>query len=167
MIPSLLRRSLRVSARAILHPLGLDLVRLSASPKETLGGVKGLEIRTIVDCGANRGQFARYISDFFPRASIYCFEPLDEPFRDLADWAETQGDRIICHKLALGDENGEVTMHHHVEHSPSSSLLNTTQHVERLFPKTREQRELRVPVATLNKVLAPASRIFGRDFQNN
>lgn len=64
-----------------VNRLGFDVIHLKRSPKRTLLGLAGHHIASIIDVGANKGQFARMISDFFPRAELYCFEPLDEPYR--------------------------------------------------------------------------------------
>ena len=45
-------------------------------------------------------------------------------------------------------------MHHHTEHSPSSSLLATTTHKESLFPQTQAQSDVPVVVSTLDETLA-------------
>jgi hypothetical protein len=39
-------------------------------------------------------------------------------------------------------------------HTPSSSLLSTTQHEESLFPETRAQSNVNVPVTTLDRALS-------------
>jgi Methyltransferase FkbM domain len=43
-----------------------------------------------------------------------------------------------------------VTMHHHVNHHYSSSLLQTTKYVEDLFPKTENQIAVSVKQTTLD-----------------
>lgn len=113
-------------------------------------------INTVIDCGANEGQFARDISRAFPAASLYCFEPLTQPFGALSRWAETQRGRVRCFRVALGEQTGEALMHFHTQHSQSSSLLATTEHKETLFPQTRDQSEVPVQVTTLDVVLADA-----------
>lgn len=55
--------------------------------------------------------------------------------------------------MALGDVEGIAVMHHHVDHSPSSSLLSTTEHEMALFPQTARQSEVTVPVMTLDAAL--------------
>jgi FkbM family methyltransferase len=84
---------------------------------------------------------------------VHCFEPLDQPFRTLTTWAATQAGRVVCKKVALGDQQGETTMHYHTEHSPSSSILTTTLHGESLLPQMQLQSGVRVPVSTLDKEL--------------
>jgi FkbM family methyltransferase len=148
------RRVARNAAKSFFHLLGADIVRLKNSPRVTLAGLRQRPFRTVIDCGANAGQFARYVSSFFPEASLFCFEPLAEPYATLSAWAATQEGRVRCFQVALGDREGEAVMHHHLGHSPSSSLLATTDHELALFPQTARQSEVVVPVTTLDTALA-------------
>jgi hypothetical protein len=61
--------------------MGLDVIRLNKGSHYSLLGLKNLPVRTIIDAGANTGQFARMIEKIFPEANIYCFEPLGEGFQ--------------------------------------------------------------------------------------
>ena len=38
------------------------------------------DIKTVVDIGANEGQFATEFTAIFPSAKLHCFEPLNTPF---------------------------------------------------------------------------------------
>ena len=49
----------------MFHRLGLDIIRIKNSPKQTLCGLRSLPIQTVIDVGANTGQFARQISQVF------------------------------------------------------------------------------------------------------
>jgi hypothetical protein len=109
-------RAARAAVKTLFHTLGLDIVHLKNVPRETLAGLRHRPICTVIDCGANEGQFARYISRFFPDAALYCFEPLDNSFRSLSAWAATQNNRVRCFDVALGDREGTAVMHHHVDH---------------------------------------------------
>src|SRR5919202_5683403 len=77
----------RAAIGGLLRPTGFDLVRLYRLPRSTFLGLGRLPIRTIVDVGANRGQFAREALAFFPQAHLYCFEPQTEAFAELQQWA--------------------------------------------------------------------------------
>ena len=77
--------------RRAANTSGLEIIRACNSPRFSLLGFSRLNIRTIIDIGANEGQFARQISTFFPRANLLCFQPLLEPFRNLSTWTEEQG----------------------------------------------------------------------------
>jgi FkbM family methyltransferase len=140
--------------RAGANRLGFDVIRLHRSPQRTLLGLAELNVRTVIDVGANQGQFARLISGFFPIAQLHCFEPLDEPFGKLAAWAATQKGRVHCHQLALGDREGEAEIHVHEQHTPSSSLLPATDTCHGLYPQTRAERVTSIRISTLDRALA-------------
>lgn len=139
--------------RAALNRLGFDVIRLECSPRHTLLGLQSRPIRTVIDVGANTGQFAREISVFFPKAKLYCFEPLPVPFAVLLAWAKTEGGRVTPIDVAIGNEAGMVEMFLHENHSPSSSLLATTKLTEQYYPFTKEQERISVRQATLDSAL--------------
>lgn len=138
--------------KRIVNRLGFDIHRIYRSPSHTFMGLRDLQFGTVVDVGANSGQFARFAFRFFPHAEFYCFEPLEEPFRQLTKWAETQNDQVRCIRVALGAQEGEIEMHRHDNHSYSSSLLAATDTCHRLYPQTRVESMVRIPVSTLDAV---------------
>ena len=89
--------------KEFFNTIGFDIVRLNKSPKISFFGLKKYEIRTIIDVGANEGQFAGYISKIFSEANIFCFEPLPEAFKELSKWAESKNGKVKAFNLALGD----------------------------------------------------------------
>jgi FkbM family methyltransferase len=145
--------SLKTAVRAVLNRAGIDIVPLRRSPRSTLLGLASLDVGTVIDVGANKGQFAREISRTFPRARLFCFEPLAEPFAALSAWAATQDGRVRCFNVALGDAAGDVHMHQHDEHSASSSLLETTDTCHAIYPQTRAEHLTMIRVETLDEVL--------------
>ena len=135
--------------------MGLDVSRASHSPAHTLLGLQALPIRSIIDVGANSGQFARMISPKFPDAHIWCFEPLQEPFEQLSKWADCVGKgRISVFNVALGENEGTCQMWHHVDHSTSSSFLQTTHTAEKLYPLTKKQVSSHVRMTTLDGIVS-------------
>ena len=56
-----------------IHSLGYDIYKI---PKTNFAGLDKLPIKTIIDIGANRGQFAKRAFFMFPKANIFCFEPV-------------------------------------------------------------------------------------------
>jgi len=145
--------TIKHNLRRLFNRIGFDILRINQSPKLTMLGLSNLNIRTIIDCGANKGQFAKLSSDLFPQAKLFCFEPMETPFEELNSWAKTQNERVKCFKLALGDVEGEIEMHLHDEHSQSSSILKTTSHAHRIHPQTKKQSIRRVRLSTLDNVL--------------
>jgi len=137
--------------RNIFNLCGLDIMKKSKSPSYSFLGLRTLPIRTIIDVGANKGQFAKTVLDVFPNANIHCFEPLAEPFSELTLWAEKQKKgRIKTYNFALGEKEDVLEFLAHNEHSPSSSFLKTTSACENLYPFTQMQNPVKVKVTTLD-----------------
>lgn len=149
--------------RKTLNLVELDIVNISDNPKHTFLGIKSLPIRTIIDVGANRGQFGKYLSGLFPDAHIYCFEPLPEPFKELSKWVKEQGGKVEAFNIALGDIEGNKEMLYHSDHSPSSSFLRTTETCESFEPLTKKQVPLSVRITTLDKWFNALSSIPERE----
>ena len=72
--------------------------------------LKSLLCRTVVDVGANRGQFALVARGCFPDAKIHSFEPLAGP-REQFGKVFSGDANVALYPLALGDEVGEQTIH--------------------------------------------------------
>ena len=107
---------------------------------------------TIVDIGANRGQFALAARQWCPNARIHAFEPLPGPAalfrRVFADDAQT-----VLYEAAVGPESNTATMHISAR-DDSSSLLPITARQSDTFPGTQETATTRVQVVTLDVALS-------------
>ena len=137
----------------IFNSMGYDIVRVEKSPRISLLGLRNIPIRTVIDVGANEGQFARMIEKVFQEAKIYSFEPLPEAYKELEKWSKIKDGKVEAFNLALGDSNGEVEMFYHTEHSPSSSILKTTEVCEKYYPFTKNQQTIKVKMTTLDKAI--------------
>ncbi len=67
----------------------------------------GLAPATVVDVGANVGQFSLHLTEFFPAATIYAFEPISTTFAQLVRNTAASG-RVRCFELACAAQAGEV-----------------------------------------------------------
>ncbi len=150
-IPARLFQSIRAGFRLA----GYDVTRLHNNPKYTLLGLRSIPFQTVIDVGANVGQFARYIQGLYADSKVYCFEPVPDSFAALERWAKTQNGRIVTFNLAVGDMEGEMEMILHQEHVTSSSMLATTELTERYYPLTKEQKPIAITQTTLDSVLGP------------
>lgn len=112
-----------------------------------------LGCRTIVDVGANRGQFTLAAMTACPSARIIAFEPLPSPARVFRRVIDGQR-RVTLHEIALGSARGEAVMHVS-RRDDSSSLLPIGPAQRSLFPGTGEVGTACVPVARLCDVVAP------------
>lgn len=108
-----------------------------------------LEYRTIIDVGANKGQFAAFALARWPQARVICFEPLPVPRTRLAS---VTGGAAEIHALALGITEGDAEMHI-ASREDSSSLLPLGEAQKSLF-HMKEMQRLNVPVQRLDTVLA-------------
>lgn len=100
-------------ARRMLHRLGIDVVRhphpgsLGAHLRHLL---PHLGIDRVIDVGAHRGEFGRLLRQLGFAGRIDSFEPSRIPFQDLSREAARDRD-WVCHQVALGDTDGERSLH--------------------------------------------------------
>ena len=144
-------------AKKLAAGFGLHVARLSNQPWQTVLGLTHCPIDLILDVGANEGQFARQIRERFPGAHIVSFEPLPVAFAKLQEWANADRNATALN-IGLGDADTVLKMHHHVDHSPSSSFLAVTAEELELFPRTARQEVIEVPVKRLDDVLRDIGR---------
>jgi FkbM family methyltransferase len=148
LVPALVRRA----ARDLILRTGYHFVASHNVPQLTFLGIGHHAVNTIIDVGANRGQFARRAREWFPNAVIHCFEPLPAAAEELYQWADRQKTKVNVHKIAIGAESGKAMMWHHIDHDFSSSFLRATVNTDDLFPQTRRRDQVEVTVSTLDEI---------------
>lgn len=131
----------------LLNKFGYD-IRYHRPFFETM--VYPLGITTILDIGANDGNFAKDMAARFPKATIHSFEPLADCYARLETLSK-EIPQIIPHNYALGAEGGETEIERNSFH-PSSSLLPMTRLHETLYPKARGTVKERIAIARLDEV---------------
>jgi FkbM family methyltransferase len=111
------------------------------------------EYGTVIDVGANRGQFALFALHRFPTAQLLCFEPLSEAHRKLT---EVVGDnpRVRVERCAIGATEGNLNLNI-TRSDDSSSLLQPTALQLQTFPNTDAVSSSEVRVKTLDDVIEP------------
>jgi FkbM family methyltransferase len=110
------------------------------------------DLSTVIDIGANRGQFALAVRRWAPRARIISFEPLPGPssiFRKVF----VGDDQVSLIEAAIGPSVGHTRMHVS-ERDDSSSLLPISSLQTRTFPGTREIRTEEVRMGPLNEFVS-------------
>ena len=110
-------------------------------------------VRTIIDAGANDGQFAAMIHGVFPDAPILSFEPLpecQEPLRRVL--RDMPGSKAF--QIALGAEPG-AGLFRRTSFSPCSSMLRPNDRLKAEVEHLTETSTLEVPFARLDDVLEP------------
>ena len=112
---------------------------------------KKADFKTIIDVGANGGQFAKTSSFFFKNANIYSFEPLPDQYKELNSTMRLS-DRISLYNLALGNESGKIQFNKN-SYGHISSVLEINP--ENLNPnyKRSEFKKIEVKIEKLDNVI--------------
>lgn len=149
---------------ALLHLRILKFLRILGSYdllyaltfKRVVAGVEHNSViasgfETVLDVGANRGQFSLAVRHLLPNAMIVAFEPLAVAaglYREVFS-----GDsRVLIHQVALGGAGGSAIMH--VSSDDDSSSLRAMGDLQRsVFPGSREVGVEAVEVATLAELV--------------
>lgn len=119
-----------------------------------LAGLIGPGVRTVVDVGANKGQFALLALELFPAAAVHAFEPLAAPYARMAAWGRAEP-RLRLYPLALAESAGPRTMHV-AARMDNSSLRAISERQTAQFPGTHRVGATEVETARLDQVLGPA-----------
>lgn len=113
--------------------------------------LQGMRPNTILDAGANRGQFTVAARHLLRPQRIHAFEPLPEVGDELARRCARYPE-VVVHHVALGSTPGEATLHVN-RHSQSSSLMPLRARHLAVFPDAREVSDVVVRVGRLDEVL--------------
>lgn len=119
--------------------------------------MQGIRPNTVVDAGANKGQFTIAARQLLRPERIYAFEPLPEIGAELARHCAAYSE-IEVHHMALGASPGQGILHVN-RHSQSSSLLPLRERHLAAFPDARELSEVVVNVGRLDEALAAESLV--------
>ncbi|PKU24464.1 FkbM family methyltransferase [Telmatospirillum siberiense] len=129
--------------RALMHGV--------AATVEHAGPLRGLSVASVLDIGANNGQFALLARHLWPAARISSFEPLADAS---ARFSSVLGNdpSVNLFNVALGVERGEADFHVS-RRADSSSMLAITNRQTAMFPGTEEISMIKVPVDRLDALL--------------
>lgn len=140
----------------IIQLLGNSIYRRAAF-KGTAAGIeheavlKTLNCKTVIDIGANKGQFALAARKCYPNARIFSFEPLSKP---AAIYMKVFSDdsNVKLFTVAISNESGKTEIH--ISHrEDSSSLLPIGDKQNEMFPGTYEIGTEIIAMKRLNEVL--------------
>jgi FkbM family methyltransferase len=110
--------------------------------------IRDLEIKTVLDIGANVGHFALAISYLLPEAKVYSFEPLPECFKEL-EHRTSNNTNIKAFNVALGNESGSL-MFRRNEYNFSSSFLEMSPLHVTAFPESAKCETTEVDIERLD-----------------
>jgi FkbM family methyltransferase len=122
------------AARCGLH---VERSKFSNQPKLRLARLlKQQRVDTVLDIGANTGQFALELLAHGYTGQIVSFEPLQEPWQTLSQSAASYPRWKVAERCALGDADGSATINV-AGNSQSSSLLPMAEQHEAAAPESR------------------------------
>lgn len=129
----------------------LGLYRVAAGIEHTHALKPLADLRTILDVGANRGQFALAARAFCPKADVISFEPLRAP---AAMFRKVHGPdpRVTLVEAAVGSQEEQLEMHVSGR-DDSSSFLPATNALLDHHPDVQEVAREMVRVAPLRNLV--------------
>ena len=112
--------------------------------------LKEMHIRTILDIGANTGQFASQIHRVLPEATLYSFEPLKDCYDKLCKTMRGVY-KFSAFNYALGDTTGQTQIYRN-DSTPSSSLLPMEELHKQAFPFTAQAAAQKIEIRRLDDI---------------
>ncbi|NET84254.1 MAG: FkbM family methyltransferase [Moorea sp. SIO1F2] len=108
-------------------------------------------IKTVIDIGANNGDFAEFLACYFNAKQTYVFEPLPSYLSDLEGKA-AKIPNLKIFNVALSDYEGEELFYEN-SYGPASSMLRISELCKKEFPQTSGESEIKVKVCPLDDLL--------------
>jgi FkbM family methyltransferase len=109
---------------------------------------KSLEIDTVLDIGANTGQFTKTILTLLPNSRIYSFEPLPDCFKELQQFTNGYSN-ITAFNIGVGAISGSLSFEEN-EFSPSSSFLKMADTHKQAYAYTKNTKTVEVKIDRLD-----------------
>ena len=105
-------------------------------------------INSVLDIGANDGEFSEFVTSVFPNAAVYSFEPLESVYSKLVENLKNKPG-YKAFNVGLSNINGDMDFFMSSS-SPSSSLLPMENLHKELYPFAAGQTKCVVKVARLD-----------------
>ena len=116
-----------------------------------LKNFRSQDLKTIIDIGANKGQFSLIAKNFFPNANIFAFEPLTRPYEKFIK-IFNKIENVKIYKYAIGTFDDEVMMNIS-KREDSSSILEIGPLQKKIFQGTDKVNEEKIYVSPIDKML--------------
>ncbi len=123
-----------------------------AATIEHLGALARLDVKTVIDVGAHKGQFSLLALEIFPSARVYSFEPQTKP-REHFQRVLGSEERVRLFPAAIGPNDTSMPMNISAS-DDSSSLLPISEQQILIFPGTGAVDSESVRVAPLHRFLS-------------
>lgn len=147
-------------SKKIIMGLGYEIKKITQPPnmEKSLFRLKTIDdwirdqsYKTVIDIGANEGQFALKIRALLPDAQIMSFEPINEVYKKLQENFKNDK-RFIAYNIGLGDNSGEISFYIN-EYSPSSSMLEMNQIHKEVFDFATNTNFVTVKIEKLDEII--------------
>ena len=138
--------------RSVANPLGYDIVKykMTYPAHIVLNHLNINNIKTVLDVGANEGQYSRELRKAGFRGSLISFEPMNDAYQQLClNAGKDPGWQTF--NFALGDTDGMASINIS-RHSPSSSILPMTGLHSEAAPGSDYLRHEEIEIRTLDNV---------------
>lgn len=136
-----------------MRPLGLQVVAARADERQALVDfMHQVGAQSVIDIGANRGQFAQGLLDKGYTGRIYCIEPLGDAHEALAGTFREHGRVEVLERTAIGCEDGSITINI-AGNSVSSSLRPMLDAHRKAAPSSAYIAEEQVSLSRLDTLL--------------
>ena len=112
--------------------------------------MKSFNLKTILDVGANTGQFAKQVRKAMPHVNIISFEPIPDEYKKLKDSFKEDAN-FKAYKLAISDIE-EIAEFELNDFSPTSSLLEFSDKSDEYHPLIGESKTIKVEVKRLDQL---------------
>ena len=126
--------------------LGLKNLVDYVESRQKMLGLTNLPIRTVLDIGANKGRRARNYRRRFPKATVYCVEPIPSLCNNLRRWAASQDGKVQVLNVALSSEPSRSTFYVRRDSLIHSTLLRPEEEQASQFD------EITVAIETLDRL---------------
>lgn len=135
---------------------------LSTFEANLMSALTAYRIETVLDVGANVGQFARLLRSLGYDRRIISFEPDPDSFRTLRENA-AHDPLWDCRNIGLSDTQGTLEFHRY-NHSVLSSFSVLNEEGRKRFPDAREIGREEIEVSRLDAILSQQDRASGPMF---
>lgn len=112
-----------------------------------------LDVKVIIDVGANIGRVAEAGLRTFPRSEVHCFEPVSTTFQALSRRLAPFGNRVALHPYALSDVNTEAVINLTSFHGANSIHPQAALH-RQCNPHVRELGAERIQLRRLDDLVS-------------
>jgi FkbM family methyltransferase len=105
---------LKEMVRSLAHLSGYEIMSLSRAQGDrrcVAALLQEQQVNTVLDVGANTGQFAKWIRETGYNGKIVSFEPLDDAHQKLRQAAERDLRWVVAPRMALGSVPGKIDIH--------------------------------------------------------